>query len=79
MADMYNKGHRHLAYKMPTFFDIMMTYPESVTTSASKLTLFNDTMYYSLNLQGMYTVLQAYRVSLQARKCVKSKTGQYRL
>ncbi|XP_033736191.1 GPI inositol-deacylase-like [Pecten maximus] len=71
MVDLYNQGERHLAYRMPGFIDIMMTYPESITKSASTLTLYNDTLFYSLKLQGIDTLLKAYRVYLRPKYCVK--------
>ncbi|XP_069125572.1 GPI inositol-deacylase-like [Argopecten irradians] len=71
MVDMYNQGERHLAYRMPGFIDIMMTYPESITKSASTLTLYNDTLFYSLRLQGIDTLLKAYRVYLRPKHCLK--------
>lgn len=74
MVDMYSQGERHLAYRMPGFIDILMTYPESITKSASTLTLYNDTLFYSLRLQGIDMVLKAYRVTLQPRHCAKPKT-----
>ncbi|OWF52730.1 GPI inositol-deacylase-like [Mizuhopecten yessoensis] len=76
MADLYNQGERHLAYRMPGFIDIMMTYPESVTKSASTLTLYNDTLFYSLRLQGIDTLLKAYRVYLRPKYCAEQNNPE---
>ncbi|XP_060063451.1 GPI inositol-deacylase-like [Ylistrum balloti] len=76
MVDLYNQGERHLAYRMPGFIDIMMTYPESITKSASTLTLYNDTLFYSLTLQGIDTLLKAYRVYLRPKNCIKQSSPE---
>lgn len=75
MGDIYSQADRHLAYRMPGFIDILMTYPESVTKSTSKLALYNDTLFYSLNLHGIDSVLKTYRATLTPVMCHKA-TGK---
>ncbi|KAK3089161.1 hypothetical protein FSP39_001388 [Pinctada imbricata] len=73
MGDLYTRSERHLSYRLPTFSDMLLTYPESVTKGTSVLTLYNDTLYYNLTLLGMDTVLKAFHIQLQPQKC-SSKT-----
>lgn len=74
MGDSYDKDYRHLSYKLPSIPDILMTYPESVTKGVSVLTLHNDSLFYSLKLKGLDSVLRAYNVKLIPKQCT-ANTG----
>ncbi|XP_063444450.1 GPI inositol-deacylase-like [Mytilus trossulus] len=73
MGDSYNKDYRHLSYKLPSVPDIVMTYPESVTKGVSVLTLYNDSLFYNLQLKGLDSVLRAYTVQLVPKHCTSNK------
>ncbi|XP_052071301.1 GPI inositol-deacylase-like isoform X3 [Mytilus californianus] len=73
MGDSYNKDYRHLSYKLPSVPDILMTYPESVTKGVSVLTLYNDSLFYNLQLKGLDSVLRAYTAKLVPKHCTSNK------
>lgn len=73
MGDSYNKDYRHLSYKLPSVPDIVMTYPESVTKGVSVLTLYNDSLFYNLQLKGLDSVLRAYTAQLVPKHCTSKK------
>ena len=75
MGDLYRRDERHLSYRLPSFTDMLLTYPESMSRGSTVLSLYNDTLFYDLYLLGMDTVLKAFTVQLETKKCI-SKSGR---
>ena len=63
----------HLLNSVPGLFEILLSYPESVTTGAMTLDLGKGA-FYKLKLHGLNNVVKVYTATLTASKCTETKT-----
>ena len=71
---MYGQANNHLLNTFPGIFEIILAYPESVTTGAMTLDL-GAVSFYRLKLHGLSNVVKVYTAFLDAYKCTEKKSG----
>ena len=74
IAEMYSQANNHLLNTVPGLFEILLAYPESVTTGSMTLDLGTGS-FYKLKLHGLSNVVKVYTATLEPSKCTQKKKG----